>query len=72
MAIDLDESPDTSRKIGTATEKVLDNFLVVGSSNARRLVAAGSAAGSAAGFDGLLITDKLITYKLITTQLLTT
>ena len=68
LAIDLDESPDTSRKIGTATEKVLDNFLVVGSSNARRLVAA----GSAAGFDGLLITDKLITYKLITTQLLTT
>ena len=45
LAIDLDESPDTSRKIGTATGKGLDSFLVIGSSNARRLVAALAAKG---------------------------
>ena len=49
LAIDLNESLDTSRKIGTATEKGLDNFLVVGSSNARRLVAALAAKGVPVG-----------------------
>ena len=44
-AIDLDESPITSRKLEVSAPKGPRNLLVVGSSNAKRLVTALGAKG---------------------------
>ena len=49
LAINLDELPVTSRKVEEAASKCPGNFLVVGSSNARRLVAALAAKGIPVG-----------------------
>ena len=49
LAINLDERPVTSRKVEEAAFKCPGNFLVVGSSNARRLVAALAAKGIPVG-----------------------
>ena len=49
LAIDLDESPATLRKMGSAAAVGGANYLVVGSSNARRLAAALNAKGVPAG-----------------------